>query len=91
MRSRLIHAIIVMHALAGEIHKELASCDDVQVAPLRNALRELEEFRHLCSNAFQRSRDMDDELAERVMPELIAESDRMIALSRLALMQRRLQ
>lgn len=50
-----------------------------------NVMRELEEFLLLCSDALRESRDMNDELADRVMSELLAEADRIIAVTRLAL------
>lgn len=85
MRSRLIHCLAVMQSIGGHVRNELANCEEPRVAGLINALREIEQFRELCSDALRKSRDMDDELAARVMPELIAEADRLIALSRLAL------
>lgn len=85
MRSRLIHSMAAMRAIGEGIHKELATCDDVKVAPLMNALREIEEFRQLCADTLRHTRGMNDEFSERTLPDLIAEADRIINIARLAL------
>lgn len=74
-----------MQAIGGKIRNELPNCDESKMAGLMNALQELEQSRDLCSEALLQSRDMDDELANRVMAQIIAEADRMITLAKLAL------
>jgi len=85
MRTALIHSMTTAQIIAAVIRRVLIDCEESRVPTLMNALSEIEAFRAATATVLRGSATLEDEAAGCAIQQVLAETDRVLDLARLAI------
>jgi hypothetical protein len=85
MRTALIRSMARTQIVAAEIRRVLVECEDSRVPTLMNALGEIEVCRTSTVAALRESANLEDEPTEHAIQQILAQTERVLDLARLAI------